>query len=56
MRPDAQTLYVVRAYSFYMSKKDEIKRLWAESFGDSREFVEMYFDRVYRDADAMTLT
>lgn len=39
-----------------MSKKDEIKRLWAESFGDSREFVEMYFDRVYRDADAMTLT
>ncbi len=55
MRPDAQTLYVVRAFSLYMRQKDEIKRLWAESFGDSREFVEMYFDRVYRDADAMTL-
>lgn len=39
-----------------MSKKDEIKRLWAETFGDSRDFVEMYFDRVYRDSDAMTLT
>lgn len=38
-----------------MSKKDEIKKLWAETFGDSREFVEMYFDRVYRDTDAMTL-
>ncbi len=39
-----------------MSRKDEIKRLWAETFGDSRDFVEMYFDRVYRDSDAMTLT
>ena len=55
MRPDAKTFYVVGGFFFYMSKKDEIKRLWAESFGDSREFVEMYFDRVYRDADAMTL-
>lgn len=39
-----------------MSKKDEIKRLWADTFGDSREFVEMYFDRVYRDADAITVS
>ena len=38
-----------------MSKKDEIKRLWADTFGDSREFVDMYFDRVYRDSDAMTI-
>lgn len=38
-----------------MSKIEEIKRLWTEAFGDSREYVEMYFDRVYRDADAMTL-
>lgn len=38
-----------------MSKKDEIKRLWTEAFGDPREYVEMYFDRVYRDTDAMTL-
>lgn len=39
-----------------MSKKDEIKRLWGDTFDDSPEFVAMYFDRVYRDADAMTVT
>jgi len=38
-----------------MSRKEEIRRLWTEAFGDSPEYVEMYFDRVYRDADAMTL-
>lgn len=38
-----------------MSKKDDIKRLWAEAFGDPRDWIEMYFDRVYRDSDAITL-
>lgn len=38
-----------------MSRKDEIKRMWADVFGDSKEYVDMYFDRVYRDCDAMTL-
>lgn len=37
------------------SKKDIIKKLWCESFDDSREFVERYFSEVYADADAMTL-
>ncbi|MCM1110972.1 MAG: GNAT family N-acetyltransferase [Clostridium sp.] len=39
-----------------LSKKEEIKRLWRETFGDTRDYVEMYFDRVYRDDDAMTVT
>lgn len=38
-----------------MSRKDEIKRMWADIFGDSSEYVDMYFDRVYSDSDAMTL-
>lgn len=38
-----------------MSVKDDIKRLWQEAFGDTKEFVDMYFDSVYTDADAMTL-
>ncbi len=38
-----------------MSVKDDIKRLWQDTFGDTKEFVDMYFDRVYTDADAMTL-
>lgn len=39
-----------------MSKKDEIKHLWREAFrNDSDEYVTMYFDRIYRDSDAMTI-
>lgn len=38
-----------------MSKRDDIKKIWQESFNDSRSYVEMYFERVYRDEDAMTL-
>lgn len=36
-----------------MSLRDDIKKLWIESFDDSREYVDMYFDRVYRDADVV---
>lgn len=38
-----------------MSKKEEIKRLWSESFNDSKEYVEMFFNRVYRDEDGLFL-
>lgn len=39
-----------------MSKRDDIIKVWQESFSDTREYVAMYFDRVYRDDEAMTLT
>lgn len=39
-----------------MNQKESIKKLWAETFADSREYIDMYFDRVYRDEDAMTVT
>lgn len=38
-----------------MTKRDEIKKIWQECFSDPREYVEMYFNRVYRDADGMVL-
>lgn len=38
-----------------MSKKEDIQRIWKESFADSREYVKMFFDRVYTDREAMTL-
>ena len=38
-----------------MNRKEEIKRIWTECFDDSREFVEMFFNRVYRESDALTL-
>lgn len=38
-----------------MSKKDDIKRLWRDCFGDSPEYLDMYFNRIYRDADALTI-
>ncbi len=38
-----------------MNKRDEIKRIWSECFNDSKEYVDMYFDRIYRDEDAVTL-
>lgn len=34
-----------------MTQKDELKRLWSDSFGDSPEYVDMFFSRVYRDSD-----
>lgn len=38
-----------------MSKKDEIRHLWREAFrNDSEEYIAMYFDRIYRDSDALT--
>lgn len=40
----------------YMALKDDLKKLWRDSFGDSAEYVDMYFDRVYTDADAMALS
>lgn len=39
-----------------MSKRDDIIRIWQESFKDSRAYVNMYFDRVYREDEALTLT
>lgn len=39
-----------------MSKKDEIIRLWTECFGDSKEYAEMYFSRVYSDDDTLSIT
>lgn len=38
-----------------MKQRDEIKKIWSECFGDSREYVDWFFDRVYTDADAMLL-
>lgn len=38
-----------------MNKRDEIKKIWRECFNDSQSYVDMYFSRVYRDEDAMTL-
>lgn len=38
-----------------MSKRDDIMKIWQECFGDSRAYVAMYFDRVYRDDEALTL-
>lgn len=39
-----------------MSKRDDIIKIWQESFNDSRAYVSMYFDRVYRDDEAVVLT
>lgn len=37
-----------------MSKKDEIKRLWKECFGDSPEYIDMYFSRIYSEESTLT--
>lgn len=37
------------------SLRDDIKKIWKECFDDSREYVEMYFDRIFQEADVMTL-
>lgn len=39
-----------------MGKKDDIRHLWREGFKDSDEYLDMYFDRIYRDDDALTIT
>lgn len=36
--------------------RDTIRQIWRECFDDSNEFVEMFFSRVYRDEDALTLS
>lgn len=36
-----------------MSLRDEMKRLWTESFDDSPEYVDMFFSRAYRDCDVL---
>lgn len=38
-----------------MSKRDIMMKIWQESFSDPRSYVAMYFDRVYRDDEALTL-
>ena len=36
-----------------MALRDDIKKIWTEAFSDPREYVDMYFDRVYNDADVI---
>ncbi len=36
-----------------MALRDDIKKIWTEAFNDPREYVDMYFDRVYSDADVV---
>lgn len=38
-----------------MNQKEAIKKLWTEVFHDSKEYVDMYFDRVYRDSDVLSI-
>lgn len=38
-----------------MSKKEQIRRLWSEGFGDSPEYLDMYFSRVYNDENAFVI-
>lgn len=33
-----------------LSVKEQTKRLWHDTFGDSTEFVDLYFDRIYTDS------
>lgn len=39
-----------------MSKRDDIIKIWQECFRDSREYVRMFFNRVYLDDEALTLS
>ena len=36
-----------------MDKKQQIVNLWRTCFGDSEAFISLYFDRVYKDENAM---
>ena len=38
-----------------MDKKQQIVNLWRTCFGDSEAFISLYFDRVYKDENAMTI-
>lgn len=38
-----------------MSKKEQIRRLWSEGFGDSPEYLDMYFSRIYSDENAFII-
>jgi GNAT superfamily N-acetyltransferase len=37
------------------SKKEQIIALWKTAFNDPDEFIHMYFERVYKDADAFVI-
>lgn len=39
----------------YMDKKTAVKKIWGERFGDSREWMDMVFSRIYSDDVALTL-
>lgn len=43
----------IGAFIFYMNLKEEIKRLWRDCFHDSPEYLDMYFNRVYNDTQAL---
>lgn len=36
--------------------KEEIIRIWKESFSDTADYVKMFFDRVYSEEEALTLS
>lgn len=38
-----------------MDKKEQLVALWKTCFGDSDSFIRLFFDRVYRDENALTL-
>ena len=38
-----------------MDKKQQIVNLWRTCFRDSEAFISLYFDRVYKDENAMTI-
>lgn len=38
-----------------MDKKQQIVSLWRTCFGDSEAFISLYFDRVYKDENTMTI-
>lgn len=38
-----------------VDRKEQIKTLWQKCFDDREDFVEFYFDRVYRDDNALSL-
>lgn len=38
-----------------MAKIDDVKKLWKEGFRDTPEFMNLMFNKVYRDSDAMTM-
>ena len=35
--------------------RDDIRKLWTDTFDDKAEWVEIFFTRVYRDDDVMVL-